>query len=154
VLNKFTGIGMGVGGVIAAIGFYALVTSFGLQTVPVDDTVETTKSITYQFEAPNHSRQLLNVTGESFHVKITTPADGLKVDNDFKKTVSFDWVMLADGTNKITIQNKGSSQLQIDGAFQRHTDPILYTYHIMVITAGVVIIGFSAGFSARKPKGF
>jgi len=33
-------------------------------------------------------------------------------------------------------------------------DPIQITYHIMVIIGGVVILGFSAGFSVRKPKGF
>ena len=33
-------------------------------------------------------------------------------------------------------------------------DPIQITYHIMVIIGGVVILGFSAGFSIRKPKGF
>ena len=52
------------------------------------------------------------------------------------------------------IQNTGDSELRINGTLQFLSDPILITYHIVVITAGIIIIGFSAGFSIRKPRGF
>ncbi|MEM2785838.1 MAG: hypothetical protein QW652_04150, partial [Candidatus Nitrosotenuis sp.] len=87
-------------------------------------------------------------------IKLKTPADGIQADEDFKKQISFDWYVLEEGTNRIEIQNTGQSELFVRGAFEKNTDPILFTYHIMVLTAGVVIIGFSAGFSVRKPKGF
>jgi hypothetical protein len=155
VLNKTTGIGIGVGAAIIAIGLYALVSSIGLQTVAVEeDKVEIGKSITYQFLAPKSSHQNFKVTGDSFHVKLETPADGIQKDEDFKKEISFDWYVLVEGTNRIVIQNTGQSELTVSGVFEKNTDPLLFTYHIMVITAGVVIIGFSAGFSIRKPKGF
>ncbi len=154
MLTRTTGIGIGVGAAIIAIGAYALITSLGLQTVTTDETIGVGKSTTYQFLAPKSSHQNFKVTGESFHVKLETPADGIQEDEDFKKEISFDWYVLQEGTNRIEIQNTGQSELQIVGTFERNTDPILFTYHFMVITAGVVIIGFSAGFSVRKPKGF
>jgi hypothetical protein len=154
MLNKMTGIGIGIGAVIVAIGLYALVSSIGLQTVTVDEKIEIGDSATYQFLAPKSSHQILKITGESFHVKLETPADGIQKDEDFKNEITFDWYVLAEGTNRISIQNTGQSELNVMGAFEKNTDPILFTYHIMVLTAGVVIIGFSAGFSIRKPKGF
>lgn len=154
MLSKITGIGIGVGGVILAIGIYALISSIGLQTVTIDEKVDVAKSTTYQFSAPARSHQKFKVTGDSFHVKLETPASGIQNDKDFKKEISFDWFVLVDGTNRIVIQNTGPSELNVKGTFEKYTDPILFTYHIMVITAGVVIIGFSAGFSVRNPKGF
>lgn len=154
MLSKFTGIGIGIGAVIVAIGLYALVSSFGLQTITVEETFKAGESTTYQFVAPKSSHQNFKVTGESFHIKLETPADGIQEDNDFKKEIAFDWFVLREGINRIAIKNTGQSELEVTGTFEKNTDPILFTYHIMVLTAGVVIIGFSAAFSARKPKGF
>lgn len=154
MLTRTTIIGIGIGGVIAAIGIYALITSFGLQTITETDTVSVGKSTSYQFDAPKSSHQKFKVTGEKFHVKLQTPADGIQKDEDFKKEITFDWFVLQEGKNRIDIQNMGSTDLTVDVTFSTYTEPILITYHIMVLTAGVVIIGFSAAFSARKPKGF
>lgn len=154
MLNRTTGIGIGVGSAIIAIGVYALITSIGLQSVMVNEKIEIGKSVTYQFLAPKSSHQNIKITGDTFHVKLETPADGIQQDSDFKKEVTFDWYVLQEGINRIMIQNTGPSQLNVVGTFEKNTDPILFTYHIMVITAGIVIIGFSAGFSIRKPKGF
>jgi hypothetical protein len=154
VLSKFTIAGIGIGAAIIAIGAYALVTSLGLQTITLNDKVDVAKSITYQFLAPKSSHQNFKVTGEKFHVKLETPGDGIQKDEDFKNEITFDWFVLKEGTNKIVITNAGQTELHITGAFQKNTDTILFTYHFMVITAGIVIIGFSAAFSVRKPKGF
>ncbi|MEW6043189.1 MAG: hypothetical protein AB1299_05470 [Thermoproteota archaeon] len=154
MLTKTTAIGIAVGAIIVAIGLYALVTSIGLQTIDFEEEIPVGDSITYQFVAPKSAHQYFNVTGESFHIKLQTPADGIQADEDFKKQISFDWYVLEEGTNRIEIQNTGQSELSVQGTFEKNTDPILFTYHIMVLTAGVVIIGFSAGFSVRKPKGF
>jgi hypothetical protein len=154
MLTKITAIGIAVGAAIVVIGLYALVTSFGLQTINFEEKIPIGDSITYQFVAPKSAHQYFNVTGDLFHIKLQTPANGIQVDEDFKKQIAFDWYVLEEGTNRIEIQNTGQSELSIRGTFEKNTDPILFTYHIMVITAGVVIIGFSAGFSVRKPKGF
>jgi hypothetical protein len=34
------------------------------------------------------------------------------------------------------------------------TNPIIFTTHLIVITSGILIIGISAAFSVRKPRGF
>ncbi|MEM3065476.1 MAG: hypothetical protein QW177_08925 [Candidatus Nitrosotenuis sp.] len=154
MLTRTTAIGIGVGAAIIAIGLYALVTSIGLQKINFDEKVPVGDSITYQFVAPKSAHQYFNVTGDSFHIKLQTPGGGIQADDEFKKQISFDWYVLEEGTNRIQIQNTGQSELSVRGTFEKNTDPILFTYHIMVLTAGVVIIGFSAGFSARKPKGF
>lgn len=154
MLSKFTIAGIGIGAAIIAIGAYALVTSIGLQTVTLDEKIDVTKSATYQFLAPKSSHQNFKVSGEKFHVKLTTPGDGIQKDEDFKNEITFDWYVLQEGTNKIVITNAGQTELHVVGTFQKNTDPLLFTYHLMVITAGVVIIGFSAAFSVRKPKGF
>lgn len=154
MLSKFTIAGIGIGSVIIAIGAYALVTSIGLQTVTLDERIDVTKSATYQFLAPKSSHQNFKVSGEKFHVKLTTPGDGIQKDDDFKNEITFDWYVLQEGTNRIVITNAGQTELHVVGTFQKNTDPLLFTYHFMVITAGIVIIGFSAAFSVRKPKGF
>jgi len=155
VLSTRTIIGIVVGSAISAIGIYALFTSFGLQTVNVDDTFQVGESTSYSFSAPKGSKQYLNITADSFEVFLKTPRGGLQItDEQFKRELTVEWVHLLDGETRLKILNTGDSQLNISGYFTILTDPIQITYHILVITAGVVIIGFSAGFSVRKPRGF
>lgn len=155
MLNKRTVIGIGIGSVIVAIGLYSLVSSFGLQTVNVNDTFGVGESTTYRFTAPNHAKQFLNVTANSFNLTLSSPRGGLQIpEQNYKNDLSIEWVHLQDGKSSITIKNTGDSELNIKGTLEVLTDPIQITYHIVVITAGVVIIGFSAGFSIRKPRGF
>ncbi len=153
--SKRTIIGTIVGGIITAIGIYSLFTSFGLQTINVDDTFAIGEGTTYTLNAPAHIEQRMNVTGDTFDLTLSTPGKGLQIPlTPHKNHVSLVWVHLDDGTSKLKIQNTGSSELEVDGIVQVSTDPIFFTYHVMVIIAGLVIIGFSAGFSVRKPKGF
>jgi len=155
VLSTRTIIGIVVGSVISAIGIYALVTSFGLQTVNVDDTFQVGESASYSFFAPESSKHFLNITADSFEVVLKSPEGGLKIkDEQFKKELSIEWVHLREGESKLEVRNTGDSELNISGYVTILTDPIQITYHILVIIAGLVIIGFSAGFSVRKPRGF
>ena len=111
MLNKFTLAGIVIGSVIIAIGAYALVSSIGLQTVNLDEKIDITKSVSYQFFAPKNSQQSFKVTGEKFHVKLDTPDNTVKKDNDYKNEISFDWIMTEDGTNKIKITDRKSTRL-------------------------------------------
>ena len=154
MFTKTTLIGIGIGAVITAIGVIALITSIGLHTIPIDEKISIGKTSAYQFEAPAHSHQTFQVTGEKFHIKLQTPADGIQADDDYKKEITFDWTVLKDGTNKISIQNSGSTELNVNGTFTRNTDPIVITHNLLVLTAGVIIIGLSGAFSVRRPKGF
>ena len=155
MFNKKTGIGIGVGAAITAIGIFAFVTSIGLQTIQINDTYEVGEPTTYQFEAPEHAKQFLNITGDAFHLELKSPRGGLQIPGEnFKDELSIEWTHLEDGMSSVKIQNTGSSKIQVTGTLQFLTEPIQITYHILVIIAGLVIIGFSSAFSLRKPRGF
>jgi hypothetical protein len=155
MLSARTIIGIVVGGAIISIGGYSLVTSFGLQEVNFDDTFSPGESTTYQFSAPKTSKQWINITGDTFQLDLRTPRGGMQIDEEvYKNELSIEWVHLTDGESTLKLNNTGNSDLNAKGYFTILTDPIYITYHILVITAGVIIIGFSAGFSVRKPRGF
>ena len=155
MLSTRTIIGIVVGSVIIAIGSYALVTSFGLQTVNVDDTFQVGESTSYSFSAPQGSKHYLNITADSFEVFLRSPRGGLQItDEQFKRELTFEWTHLKNGESRLKVNNTGNSELNIKGYMTILTDPIQITYHLLVIISGVVIIGFSAGFSVRKPRGF
>ncbi len=155
MLSTRTIIGIVVGGAIIAIGVYSLATSFGLQVVNFDDTYSPGQSETYQFSAPKTAKQWINITGDTFHVDLSTPRGGIQIEEeDYKNELSIEWVHLIDGESTLRLNNTGSSDLNAKGYFTILTDPIFVTYHILVITSGVIIVGFSAGFSVRKPRGF
>lgn len=155
MLNSRTIIGIVVGSAIVAIGVYALITSFGLQKVDFDDTFSPGESTTYRFYAPMHSKQWINITGDTFRVDLKTPRGGIQIqDQEYKNELSIEWVHLEDDQSILKLNNTGNSELNAEGYFTVETEAIQSTYHILVITAGVVIIGFSAGFSVRKPRGF
>ena len=65
-----------------------------------------------------------------------------------------DWVHLVDGDSKILIQNTGNKELEITAITKQTPSPVGFTFDLMVIISGMVIIGFSMGFTLRKPKGF
>ncbi len=153
--SKRTIIGIIVGGIIVGIGVYSLLMSFGIQTIQVNDTIDVGQGDTYTLNAPAHTEQIMNVTGDTFDIYLTSPPNGLQIPNTpHKDHVSLQWIHLEDGLSTFKIQNTGSSELEVVGIVKVESDPIWFTYHLMVIIAGLVIIGFSAGFSVRKPKGF
>ena len=155
MLSTRTIIGIVIGGAIIAIGSYALVTSFGLQTDNLDDTFQVGESTSYSFSAPKGTKHYLNITADSFEVYLRSPRGGLQItDEQFKRELTIEWVHLIDGESKIKVNNTGNSELNISGYLTTLTDPIQITYHLLVIISGIVIIGFSAGFSVRKPRGF
>jgi len=79
----------------------------------------------------------------------------LQIPNtSYTDEATLNWIHLDDGITMIKLQNLGSTDLQVNASLNLTQDPILFTYHIVVITSGVLIIGFSMGFTLRKPKGF
>ena len=155
MFTKRTVIGIGAGITISAIGVVALITSFGIQNINVDETIAVGDSTIFSFNAPLGAKESLVITGNTFAVTLQTPGDGKQMtEQEFKNELNLDWIVLEEGQNRLEIQNKGESELKLDGTFEVLSDSILFTYHILVITAGVVIIGFSAAFSVKKPRGF
>ena len=155
MLSKRTIIGLIAGSIIIGIGVISLVQHIGTITINENYAVEIGESTLYTIPAPAGTSQSMKITGNTFDVKLESPGDGLQIPNtSYKKELNLDWVHSEEGETKIQIQNTGDKELEITGVLVRSSDPIWFTYDIMVITAGVVIIGFSMGFTLRKPKGF
>jgi hypothetical protein len=155
MLSKRTIIGLVIGSVIIAIGGYSLILHIGTITINENYVVAVGDSTLYTIPAPAHTQQTMTITGDSFDMKLESPGDGLQIPNtSYKKEVNLNWTHLIDGETKIHIQNTGNAELTITGVLVRTSDPIWFTFDLMVITSGMVIIGFSMGFTLRKPKGF
>ncbi|MDE1726103.1 MAG: hypothetical protein KGH89_02410 [Thaumarchaeota archaeon] len=154
MLTKKTVIGIGIGALGIALGSFFLIQSIISNVNTVDDTVDIAKSDVFQFDAQKHFHEFLNVTGSSFHVVMKTPSDGLQVDRDFQNEISFDWYSLQDGKHFINITNTGGTTLHVTGKLQAVQSPLIFMSHLIVISSGILIIGISAAFSVRKPRGF
>jgi len=156
VLNKYTIIGLIVGGIISGLGVMSMI-DFLVNPIDVmdfDDKFGVGESTTFVFQAPENSLQKIMITGSSFDVKVSIPNDAVKFDNSYKNEADISWVNTIAGENIIKIQNTGNSELNATGALEKSRDPLFLTYHILVIIAGIVVIGFSAAFTVRKPRGF
>ncbi len=156
MLSKRTIIGLIIGIAIIGIGGYSLILHIGTITINENYVVEVGDSTFYTIPAPNHTPQHMMITGDAFDLKLTSPSTGLQIPNttSYKNELTLDWIHLADGETKIKIQNTGNTELEITGVLIRSSDPIWFTYDFMVIISGMVIIGFSMGFTLRRPKGF
>jgi len=166
MLSKRTIIGLVIGSAIIAIGGYSLILHIGTITINENYIVGIGDSTSYTIPAPDHTPQHMEITGDAFDLKLHSPSTGLQIpsSNSEKTMESFkdrieepltlDWVHLEDGETRIQIQNTGNSELVVTGKLIRSSDPIWFTFDLMVITSGMVIIGFSMGFTLRKPKGF
>ena len=137
-------------GVISMIDFLAN----PVDVMDFDDYFGVGESTTFVFQAPENSFQKLMITGSSFDVKISIPDNVAKFDNTYKNKADISWINTISGENIIKIQNTGDSELNAKGTLEKSRDPLFLTYHILVVIAGIVVIGFSAAFTVRKPRGF
>jgi hypothetical protein len=155
MLSKRTIIGLIVGSAIIAIGGYSLLLHIGMITINEDYVVEVGDSMSYTIPAPASTPQHMKIIGDAFDMKLQSPGEGLQIPiTSHKKETTIDWTHLVDGESRIQIQNTGKSELEITGILIRSSDPVWFTFDLMVVTSGMVIIGFSMGFTLRKPKGF
>ena len=156
MLNKYTVIGLIAGCIISGLGVASMIDSLAnpIEIRPTSDTFGIGDSDKIRFNAPANSFQTFTVTGNTFDVKILTADEKNNIDDSFKNKASFSWTNTISGDNIIQIQNTGQSEFNITGTFELSRDPLFLTYHILVIIAGIVVIGFSAAFTVRKPRGF
>lgn len=155
MLTKRTAIGIGVGSIIIAIGIVALIFEITGGPLEVHETFDVGESTTYTITGDAHSQHVMTIIGEKFNLSLSSPGDGLQIDKTaHTEEVTLDWVHLKDGKTIINLQNTGNSEMVVDATLEVSTNTILFAYHFIVITSGVIIIGFSLGFSIRKPKGF
>ena len=104
------------------------------------------------FNAPSDAVQTLHVTGDSFMVQIEGP--GISRNESYTDETTLTWSHSTEGRSILFISNTGSSDMTVKGTALISSDLIHTAYHGMVIISGIVILGFSAGFSKRKPRGF
>ena len=155
MMSKRTIIGLIVGTVIIGIGGFSIVQHIGTITINESYVVASGDSTVYVIPAPAGTPQSMTITGDSFDLKLESPGTlQVPTTTTYKDKETFNWTHTEDGETKIYIQNTGSSELEITGVLIRSADPIWFTYDLMVIISGMVIIGFSMGFTLRKPKGF
>ena len=156
MLNKFTIIGLIIGSAISLLGVSSMVDSLSNPNEVQEDSQSfgVGEMDKIQFNAPENSSQKITITGDSFDVKISTPNSSNDIDESFKGKANLSWTSDSSGETIIVIQNTGESEFTEEYRFELERDPLFFTYSILVIIAGIVIIGFSAGFSAKKPKGF
>ena len=156
MLNKYTIIGLIVGSIISGLGVASMIDSFAnpIEVRQTDDTFGIGDSDKIRFNAPANSFQTFTVAGDTFDVKVLTNDEENNIDNSYKDKATFSWNNMISGENIIQIQNTGQSEFNISGTFELSRDPLFLTYHILVIIAGIVVIGFSAAFTVRKPRGF
>ena len=152
MLNKFTIIGLIIGSMISILGAASMIDSLSNPNEIQEDsaTFGVGDLDKINFNAPENSSQSLTVIGDSFDIKITTPNSSNDVDASFKDKASFSWTSINSGETIIMIQNTGDSEFTENYRFELEQDPLFFTYSILVMIAGVVIIGFSAGFSSRQ----
>ena len=155
MLNKFTIIGLVAGCIISGIGVISFADSLltPIEKMEFNDIFQPGEKTTFPFSAPKDSKHYLTIEGDSFTVKVKSPDSDDTVNQNFKKQADISWIS-SEGENVIFIENMGKSELIVDGTIEKTRDPLFFTYHILVIIAGIVIIGFSAAFSAKKPRGF
>ena len=156
MLNKYTIIGLIAGCIISGLGVASMI-DFLVNPIDVmnfDDDFGVGESTTFVFQAQENSFQKLVIMGNAFDVKVFTPDNEIKFDDSYKDRVDISWTNTISGENIIKIQNIGNSELNAKGTLEKSRDPLFLTYHILVIIAGIVVIGFSAAFTVRKPRGF
>ncbi len=156
MLSKYTIIGLIVGGIISGLGVISMIDFLAnpVDVMDFDDNFGIGESTTFSFQAPENSLHKLMITGSSFDVKILMPDNQVKFDDSYKNKADLSWTNTIPGENIIKIQNTGNSELNAKGTLEKSRDPLFLTYHILVIIAGIVVIGFSAAFTVRKPRGF
>ena len=156
MLNKYTIIGLVAGCIISGIGVISFTDSLltPIEKMEFNDVFQPGEKTTFPFSAPKDSKHYLTIEGDSFTVKVKSPGSDEQIDLDLKNEANLSWTTTIDGENIIFIENTGKSELIVNGTLEKSRDPLFFTYHILVIIAGIVIIGFSTAFTARKPRGF
>ncbi len=167
MLSTRTIIGLVIGSAIIGLAGYSLLDKIG-PTISVNEdfVIEVGDSASFSIPAPNHSPQHMEIYGAAFDLKLESPGNGLQIPSGSSENtaesfedrvdtpLTLDWVHTQDGETKILIQNTGNSPLEIVSVTEQTPNPFGFTIDLMVLTTGVVIIGFSMGFTLRKPKGF
>ncbi|MDD9809920.1 MAG: hypothetical protein OXU86_07945 [Thaumarchaeota archaeon] len=145
-------IGTIIGAVILAIGAASLVSNLGLREFAIDDTYAAGAPIPpYSLSAPGGTVQRLEVAASSFEARLTTPEGGTRASSH-EGPEAIEWEHGPSGESVLVIES--ASEVSVRGTLYSQADPIFLAYDGFVMISGLVIMGFSAGFGRRRPRGF
>lgn len=155
MITTRTIIGMVVGGAIIVLAGASLVLDLVRGPLEITETFGPGESTSYQIAGDAGAVHTISVAAERFEIRLDGPGGGPSVPRtEFLEEYSLEWTHLESGRTAINLWNTGGTDMVVSGTFSVPVDSIRFVYHIVVITSGVVIIGFSMGFSLRKPRGF
>lgn len=156
MLSKKSAIGIGIGCFLIAWGTFFLVGSIGTQSTAINETIGVGQKLDppYEFTAQKNFHQILTVTGDSFHIKIMTSDNSFQIDKTFQNETNLDWTGLEEAQHRIEIVNTGNSDVLVSGTLEFTSNPLEFAKHMLPIISGIIIIGISAVFTVRKPRGF
>ena len=156
MLTARTVIGLVAGAAIIGLASASMVLDLTRGSLDITETFRPGESTSYQITGDEGATHRITVTAERFEVELSSPGeDGTVIPRtEFADEFSTEWTHQEDGRTFIAIQNRGGDEMVVSGSFETSGDPFFFAYHIVVITSGVVIIGFSMAFSLRKPRGF
>ena len=154
--SRLTVIGVIIASVIIAVGVASLVIHLGPIEIHEQHTLGAGEVALYSIPAPEGTEQSITLAGDRFNVTLSSPGEGgLQIDNaEYRETATLLWTHEQTGDTRVSILNTGSGDLVITPQVVRSSDPIWIAFDFMVIISGIIIIGFSMGFAARRPKGF
>ena len=155
MLAKRTIIGLVAGCIIIGLGSISLINSIGIQSYDKSETLASGDTSSFSLLAPVDTIQTITITGDLFEVELYYPGITEKSDpTTHKDNLNLEWEQTEDGKSRLAILNIGESDILLEPNFTFISDPILLVYHVIVTIGGIIIIGFSLGFTMRKPRGF
>ncbi|WOV93830.1 MAG: hypothetical protein R1F52_04170 [Candidatus Nitrosoabyssus spongiisocia] len=155
MLAKRTIIGLVAGCVIIGLGSASLISSLGIQTFDKSETLASADISSFSLLAPADTIQTITITGDLFEVELYYPGIPEKTNpTTHADSLNLEWQQTEDGKSRLAILNVGESDVLLEPTFRFISDPILLVYHVIVTIGGIIIIGFSLGFTMHKPRGF
>ena len=146
-------IGTVIGAVILVIGAASFVGNLGIREFSIDGTYDAGAVVPpFVLRAPEGTMQQLDITAESFDTMLDV--GGKILHESHREAHALEWVHDQNRASALTITNTGPSSLHISGTVYSETEWIRITYDVFVMISGLIIIGFSAGFGRRRPRGF
>lgn len=156
MLTRRTVIGIVAGAAIIGLATASMIIDLTGGPLEITETYGPGESTSYQISGDAGAAHTIRVTGERFEMELTAPGEGgAAVPNtEFAGEHTIEWTQEEAGRTHIVVRNTGGNDVVVYGTLDITLDPIRFAYHLVVITSGVVIIGFSLAFSLKKPRGF
>ena len=145
-------VGTVIGAIVLALGAASLISNLGLREFTIDEVYEPGVFIApYDLTAPEGTVQSLDITAGSFELTLATPEDG-EVTTPHEGGHTMEWAHGPSGRSTLMVSS--GVELAVAGTLYSQTDWIFVVYDAFVMISGLIIMGFSAGFGKRKPRGF